>query len=71
MLIVVGSKAMAVFDDVSDEKLFLYPHKILWEDGKIPVAQKADCQLIPFDKKEPLKGGIETFCKVYREKGNA
>ena len=25
-LVVVGSKAMAVFDDVSKEKLFLYPH---------------------------------------------
>jgi len=27
-LVVVGSKKMAVFDDVSEEKLFLYPHKI-------------------------------------------
>lgn len=52
-LIVVGSKAMAVFDDVSNEKLFLYPHKIMWKDGKIPVAQKADSQIIPFDKKNP------------------
>ena len=41
-LVVVGSKAMAVFDDVSSEKLFLYPHKIEWLAGKIPVATKAD-----------------------------
>ena len=36
-LIVVGSKGMAVFDDLSDDKLFVYPHRIEWQDGKIPV----------------------------------
>src|SRR4030043_1053163 len=46
-LIVVGSKGMAVFDDVSKEKLLLYPHKIEWQHGKIPVAQKAENQGIP------------------------
>ena len=29
-LVVVGDKKMAVFDDVSQEKLLLYPHKIEW-----------------------------------------
>lgn len=33
-LVIVGSKAMVVFDDVSQEKLFLYPHKIEWKEGK-------------------------------------
>lgn len=54
-LIVVGSKAMAVFDDVSKEKLFLYPHKIEWKDGKIPIAQKAEYEVIPVEDGEPLK----------------
>ncbi len=54
-LIVVGSKAMAVFDDVSKEKLFLYPHKIEWKEGKIPVAHKAQYEVIPFEDGEPLK----------------
>jgi UDP-2-acetamido-3-amino-2,3-dideoxy-glucuronate N-acetyltransferase len=54
-LIVVGSKAIAVFDDVSNEKLSLYPHKIEWKDGKIPVAQKADYRVIPVENGEPLK----------------
>ena len=69
-LVVVGSKAMAVFDDVSDEKLFLYPHEIVWKDGKIPVAQKADSQIIPFDKGEPLKEELKHFieCIKKREK---
>ncbi|MBM2835653.1 MAG: Oxidoreductase, partial [Candidatus Brocadiaceae bacterium] len=69
-LVVVGSKAMAVFDDVSDEKLFLYPHGIVWKDGKIPVAQKADYQIIPFDKGEPLQEELKHFieCIKKREK---
>jgi len=36
-LIVVGSKAMAVFDDMSEEKLFIYPHKIEWKHISLNV----------------------------------
>ena len=60
-LIVVGSKAMAVFDDVSKEKLFLYPHIIEWQNGKIPLAQKADHKIIPLDAREPLKLELQHF----------
>jgi len=60
-LVVVGSKAMAVFDDMSQEKLYIYPHKIEWQNGKIPVAQKADCHSVPIDKKEPLKEELKHF----------
>ena len=60
-LVVVGSKAMAVFDDMSKEKLFLYPHTIKWESGKIPVAQKADFHPVPLDQKEPLKEELKHF----------
>lgn len=60
-LVVVGSKAMAVFDDVSKEKLFLYPHKIEWKAGNIPVAQKADYQVIECEKKEPLREELLHF----------
>ena len=62
-LIVVGSKAMAVFDDVSIEKLFVYPHRIEWKDGKIPVAQKADYNIVPIDKGEPLKEELNHFAE--------
>jgi UDP-2-acetamido-3-amino-2,3-dideoxy-glucuronate N-acetyltransferase len=62
-LIVVGSKAMAVFDDTGKDKLFLYPHKIEWKDGKIPVAQKADYKIIPVAEKEPLKEELKHFVK--------
>ena len=69
-LIVVGSKAMAVFDDMSKEKLFLYPHKIEWKDGKIPIAQKADYQVIPIETGEPLKRELSHFveCVTQRKK---
>lgn len=54
-LIVIGSKAMAVFDDVSTEnKLVLYPHKIEWIK-QVPVAEKATQEIIPISAKEPLK----------------
>ncbi|RKY41294.1 MAG: oxidoreductase [Candidatus Omnitrophota bacterium] len=61
-LIVVGSKAMAVFDDGSREKLFLYPHKIEWKNGKIPVAEKSEFEAIPINNnKEPLRLELEHF----------
>ncbi len=68
-LIVVGSKAMAVFDDVSKEKLLLYPHKIEWQLGKIPVAQKAEYQLVPIGNGEPLKEELRHFadCVLQRK----
>ncbi len=38
---------MAVFDDVTQEKLFLYPHTIEWKE-RLPVANKAKINIIPF-----------------------
>ena len=67
-LIVVGSKAMAVFDDVSEEKLFLYPHKIEWQGGKLPIAQKAEYQVMPVDKTEPLKEELQHFVDCVNER---
>ena len=67
-LIVVGSEAMAVFDDVSKEKLFLYPHKIEWKEGKIPVAQKAEYQVVPVDKLEPLKEELGHFIECVQHR---
>ncbi|MFQ5964829.1 MAG: Gfo/Idh/MocA family oxidoreductase [Candidatus Scalinduaceae bacterium] len=67
-LIVVGSKAMAVFDDVSEEKLFIYPHRIEWKDGKIPVAHKADFDIVQIDKGEPLKQELKHFVECVMER---
>ena len=59
-LIVVGSRKMAVFDDVSQEKLFLYPHKVKWV-GSLPVASRAEAEVVPFESEEPLKSECEHF----------
>lgn len=67
-LIVVGSGGMAVFDDLSREKLFLYPHSIEWKEGKIPVAQKADCRVIPVEKREPLREELLHFLECVRQR---
>lgn len=60
-LIIVGSKAMAVFDDVSKEKLFLYPHTIDWKEGRIPIAKKAEHTVVSIDTAEPLKEELRHF----------
>lgn len=67
-LVVVGTKAMAVFDDMSREKLFIYPHKIKWEEGKIPVAEKAEYELVVGLQKqlEPLKMECKHFIDCVR-----
>jgi len=54
-LVVIGSNAMAVFDDMNIEnKLVLYPHKIDWIKH-VPVAEKAEKKIILIDQSEPLK----------------
>lgn len=60
-LVVVGSKAMAVFDDVSKEKLLFYPHEIKWKQGNIPIAMKAEHRVIPISADEPLKLELQHF----------
>lgn len=58
--VVVGDKKMAVFDDLAKEKLILYPHKIEWIQ-RVPVANKADAQVVPFEMEEPLKAQSKHF----------
>ena len=59
-LVVVGDKKMAVFDDVSKEKLLLYPHKIEWLH-RIPVAAKAEAEPVQVEMEEPLKAECQHF----------
>jgi len=59
-LVVVGDKKMAVFDDLSEEKLLLFPHRIEWLK-RIPVASKAKAELVPLTMEEPLKAECRHF----------
>jgi UDP-2-acetamido-3-amino-2,3-dideoxy-glucuronate N-acetyltransferase len=61
--VVVGSKKMAVFDDVRDNKhkLLIYPHKIDFINGEIPVARKVESYPVNFEMKEPLREELLHF----------
>ena len=62
MLVVVGDRKMAVFNDTVpwDEKLMLYPHTIKWT-GNIPVANKAEGVPVTLDEEEPLRAECAHF----------
>jgi UDP-2-acetamido-3-amino-2,3-dideoxy-glucuronate N-acetyltransferase len=66
-LVVVGDKKMAVFDDVSKEKLLLYHHRIDWLD-RIPVASKEEAEVVPVPKEEPLKAECRHFLECIENK---
>jgi UDP-2-acetamido-3-amino-2,3-dideoxy-glucuronate N-acetyltransferase len=68
-LTIVGSKKMAVFDDVQPkDKLVLYSHRIDWLD-RTPVAHKSEGEVIELPHYEPLKRECEHFlhCITTRE----
>lgn len=64
-LVVVGDRKMAVFDDMAERKLLVYPHSIGWRDG-IPLASKAEPEPVSLDLVEPLKAEAEHFLDCVR-----
>src|SRR3990172_865034 len=69
-LVVVGGKKMAVFDDMTKEKLFLYPHKVQWVN-RVPVAQKAEIEPVQVDTAEPLKEECRHFIEYVTSRKNS
>ena len=61
-LVVVGSEKMAVFDDTSEHKLILYPHKVEWRD-RIPTAVKAKGEIVKLEDLEPLRAECGHFLR--------
>ncbi len=61
-LVVVGEKAMAVFDDTAawENKLALYKHRVD-TSGPVPVPVKADVEYINVPNGEPLKSECQHF----------
>lgn len=67
-LVVVGDRKMAVFDDTHPQnKLVVYPHRIDWLN-RVPVARKADGQVVDLDKSEPLKVECAHFLDCVRDR---
>jgi UDP-2-acetamido-3-amino-2,3-dideoxy-glucuronate N-acetyltransferase len=59
-LVIVGSEKMAVFDDMAEEKLVLYPHKVEWIN-RIPTAIKAKGEVVELEDREPLRAECQHF----------
>jgi UDP-2-acetamido-3-amino-2,3-dideoxy-glucuronate N-acetyltransferase len=66
-LVVVGSERMAVFDDTSDHKLVLYPHRVEWKN-RIPTAVKAEGENVDLDAREPLREECRHFLDCVRSR---
>jgi UDP-2-acetamido-3-amino-2,3-dideoxy-glucuronate N-acetyltransferase len=65
-LVVVGSRKMAVFDDLEEKKkLVLYPHTIVWKH-QVPIANKADAQEVPVPSEKPLLNECSHFLDCIR-----
>lgn len=69
MLVVVGDKNMAVFNDTLpwNEKLLLYPHNIQWQDG-IPIPDKKEAKQISLAEAEPLKAECLHFIECIKKR---
>jgi acetyltransferase-like isoleucine patch superfamily enzyme len=67
-LVVVGSEAMAVFDDLQpwESKLTVFEHGVEW-DGPTPVPVRADGVAIPLEPAEPLKLECRHFLDRVRD----
>lgn len=59
-LVIVGSEKMAVFDDTSEHKLVLYPHRVEWKN-RMPNAIRAEAQPVSIPSTEPLWIECKTF----------
>ena len=67
-LVVVGERGMAVFDDTEPEhKLVTYPHRIDWVD-RLPIARKADREIVPLPAGEPLALELQHFLDCVRQR---
>lgn len=67
-LSIIGSKAMAVFDEQARDKLIVYPHKIKKYKNKNPEAIKAEGKIINILKNEPLLEEAKHFLVCIKER---
>jgi len=67
-LVIIGTQKMAVFNDTEPEnKLVLYPHKVEWI-GDLPIAKKADAEVVEIEKEEPLKNACAHFIECVNKR---
>jgi len=61
-LVVIGSKKMASFDDVS-KALVLYDQRVEWKEGQ-PIPVKNAGEVVEFSQDEPLRRECEAFLEA-------
>lgn len=68
--VLVGERQMAVFNDTQEwsEKLLLYPHRVEWSEGQVPVARRADAVAVELREIEPLRAECEDFIRCMRSR---
>jgi UDP-2-acetamido-3-amino-2,3-dideoxy-glucuronate N-acetyltransferase len=67
-LVVIGDKKMIMFDDLnSQNKLWLYDHKIDWVD-RAPIPKPGEARPVPIEGKEPLREECEHFLASVRSR---
>ena len=71
--VVVGDQQMAVFDDTQpwESKLTLFPHRIDWVEGQIPVAHRAESVNVELEQLEPLKEECLHFARAVETRSQA
>ncbi len=65
-LVVIGSRQMATFDDVS-KKLVLFDQRVEWKEGE-PVPVRNEGQEIDFPRGEPLKIECQAFLEAIKSR---
>jgi UDP-2-acetamido-3-amino-2,3-dideoxy-glucuronate N-acetyltransferase len=68
-LVVVGDKAMAVFDDRQklDQKLAIYRHRVAWTGG-VPRAVAVEPEYVPIPDEQPLINECQHFLDCIRSR---
>jgi UDP-2-acetamido-3-amino-2,3-dideoxy-glucuronate N-acetyltransferase len=69
-LTVVGSHAMAVFDDTKPwvEKLMIYRQPLIWTEGQVPLPNKAAGEAVSVPEAEPLRSECQHFIDCCMER---
>lgn len=69
-LTVVGSRAMVVFDDTQpwEQKLMLFRHRITWQNGREPTADKVHGEIVEVPESEPLRNECAHFIECCAER---
>ncbi len=66
-LIVVGTAGMVLFDDLAEDKLTIFNHRVEWKD-RIPTPKKEEGKSVPFRTEEPLRVECSHFLKCIKER---